>query len=382
MQIRWSLGQVLLRMAEFRRAEATFQQMLTLARALGDRQAETVACHDLGNAAMELGEYPRAYEFYQQSLALDQDLQNRQGELRTRLALGCLLLHLADYEAALQHCLEALNLQQELDANALDMWVGYNNVAGLYECLGQYPHALAAGQEALRRLEPLDESDRKQFEGYTYDTLAKVHAYQGHYAEALSAAERALEATREAQDRLMEDEVRCNLSRWMTELGRYAEALDYAQEALTLAHELESQEREADALACLSAVYLETGLLGEAEARARQSLQIIEKVGNRHLAPRVHLLLGRIALQPGPSRCESGWASFAQALALAQESKNLREEAETRCYAALALHVQGRSQEALDFCQQALDLAQRLGTPRLEALASQHQAQIQADLSP
>jgi tetratricopeptide (TPR) repeat protein len=368
-------------MAEFPRAETTFQQMLILARELGDRPSEAVAYHNLAYAVRERGEYAQAYEWYQQSLALAQDTQNRHSELRTHLAIGVLLHHLADYEGALQHSLEALKLQQELGDNAEDMWIGYNNIADLYECLGQYPSALAACQEGLNRLEQLDKSSRKQFEGYTYDTLAKLHAYQGHYSEALTAEARALEATRAAQDRLMESEVLCNFSRWMTELGRYAEALEYTQEALTLAHQLESQEREADALAGLSTVYLETGLPDEAEIQARRSLQIIEKVGNRHLAPRAHLLLGRIALQQRPSHSESGWASLEKALALAQESKSLREEAEIRCYAALSLHTQGRNSEALDCCREALALAQRLGTPRLEALASRHQAQIQADLS-
>ncbi|WP_141705407.1 tetratricopeptide repeat protein, partial [Microcystis aeruginosa] len=65
-----------------------YQQSLTIAKEIGDRQGEANSLGSLGIAYRSLGQYQKAIEFYQQSLTIAKEIGDRQGEANSLGSLG------------------------------------------------------------------------------------------------------------------------------------------------------------------------------------------------------------------------------------------------------------------------------------------------------
>lgn len=113
---------------------------LDLARRLGDRYGQAVACNILGQAAYEQGDYPVARSWSEQSLAIEPQIGNRWSMAYSLTNLGKVAFAQGDYVAA-----------QTLYARSLETRVAIGDIRGAAICynrLGDTAVALGEGGRA------------------------------------------------------------------------------------------------------------------------------------------------------------------------------------------------------------------------------------------
>ena len=91
-----------------------YQQSLTIAREIGDRQGEGNWLGNLGAAYHSLGDYPQAIDYYQQSLAIAREISDHYGEALSLYKLARVHFKLDDRTQTLKYCNQALSLATEL----------------------------------------------------------------------------------------------------------------------------------------------------------------------------------------------------------------------------------------------------------------------------
>jgi tetratricopeptide (TPR) repeat protein len=95
-----------------------YQQVLAIDREFGDREGEATALGNLGNCYYSMGDYPRAIELYQQALAIAREIGDRQGEATALGNLGNGYADLGQTQHAIDLCQQALAIARELGGPA------------------------------------------------------------------------------------------------------------------------------------------------------------------------------------------------------------------------------------------------------------------------
>ena len=100
--------------SQFREALETFQSVLVIVRAIGERQGEGAALDYMGEVYRNLGQYPKALEYYQQALAIRQKIGHKAGEGTTLSNIGSVNYNLGQYPKALEYYQQALAIAKKL----------------------------------------------------------------------------------------------------------------------------------------------------------------------------------------------------------------------------------------------------------------------------
>jgi tetratricopeptide (TPR) repeat protein len=87
--------------SRFEAALQSWEQALTIYRAIKDRQGEGAALGSLGSAYYSRGKYEKAIEFYLQSLAIAREIKDRRGEGQSLGNLGIAYYSLGKYDKAI-----------------------------------------------------------------------------------------------------------------------------------------------------------------------------------------------------------------------------------------------------------------------------------------
>ena len=80
MNILIQLGSAYFSLSEFNQAIDFYDQALSIARKLGDRNGESASLNNLGESYRNLGKYQQAIQVYQQSLGISREIGDRNGE--------------------------------------------------------------------------------------------------------------------------------------------------------------------------------------------------------------------------------------------------------------------------------------------------------------
>ena len=96
------------------RAIGSYEQHLTIARAIGDRRGEGTALGSLGIAYANLGQVERAIGSYEQHLAIARAIGDRQGEGNALGNLGLAYANLGEVERAIGFLEQAVRIGQEI----------------------------------------------------------------------------------------------------------------------------------------------------------------------------------------------------------------------------------------------------------------------------
>lgn len=111
---RGNLGTAYSALGNYTQAIDYYQQSLTIAREIGDRQGEGNWLGNLGAAYHSLGDYPQAIDYYQQSLAIAREISDHYGEALSLYKLARVHFKLDDRTQTLKYCNQALSLATEL----------------------------------------------------------------------------------------------------------------------------------------------------------------------------------------------------------------------------------------------------------------------------
>jgi len=223
-----------------------------------------------------MGRRDSATEYNQEALSLARELGDPDAEGIAVGNVGLLQASMGQHEEALQSCTAALALQRQTGNQ-----VGEGkllNVLGLQlRALGRLSEARAAHEESLRVTR---ESGDVRSEGGVLANLGIVHVFCGEMSEAVDLHHQALAIHRQVGNRLSEANVLGNLGNLYRQLGRLDEARDQLEAALHLNRQVGNRQSEGTKLGNLGSVAAEAGLLDESQTWLEAALVAHRETGN------------------------------------------------------------------------------------------------------
>jgi len=109
-----NLGTQQYNLSQFEAALQSYEQALTLYRAIKNRQSEGAALGGIGIAYYSLGKYEKAIEFKLQRLAIAREIKDRRGEGAALGNLGIAYYSLGKYDKAIEFQLQYLSIAKEI----------------------------------------------------------------------------------------------------------------------------------------------------------------------------------------------------------------------------------------------------------------------------
>lgn len=239
-----------------RQAIKFYEQDLSTARSIGDREREATALSDLGDAYARLGEFRRAIDSYEEGLTLARDICDLVGE-----------------------------------ADVLD------RLGNAYDALGDSLRAIEFHEQQLAITRHIDDRFR---EGSTLGNLGKAYVSLGEPRRAIEFYEQWLAIARDTGNRRGEGRSLGSLGIAYAELGESRRAIEFFERQRDIACEIGDRRGEANASWNLGLVYEREGELTRAADLMQVCVDFEREIGHsdaeKHAA-RVQAIRDRIAGQ-------------------------------------------------------------------------------------
>ena len=262
---------------QFREALQTFEQVLGIVRAIGERQGEGTVLNNMGLAYDNLGQYPQALKYYEQALVIRKEVGDKAGEGVTLNNIGEVYRLLGPYPQALKYFEQALVISKEVGDKGGEGTI-LNNIGLVYNALGQYPQALKCYEQALVIRK---EVGNKAGEGTTLNNIGEVYNALGQYPQALKYYEQALVIHKEVGNKAGEGTILNNIGLVYNALGQYPQALKYYEQALVIHKQVGNKVMEGTTLNNIGSVYRNLGQYPQALKYYEQALVTIKEVGDK-----------------------------------------------------------------------------------------------------
>ncbi len=263
--------------SQFEAALQSWEQALTIYRAIKDRQGEGQSLGGLGIAYRNLGKYDKAIEFHLQSLAIAREIKNREGESLSLGNLGNAYYNLGKYDKAIEFQLQRLAIAREIkDRRGEGASLGNLGIA--YYSLGKYEKAI---EFHLQRLAIAREIKDRLGEGNALGNLGLAYDVLGKYEKAIEFHFQRLAITREIKDRLGEGQSFGNLGIAYYSLGKYDKAIEFHLQSLAIAREIKDRLGEGQSLGNLGLAYYSLGKYDKAIEFHLQRLAIAREIKDR-----------------------------------------------------------------------------------------------------
>jgi predicted ATPase/DNA-binding SARP family transcriptional activator len=222
--------------SQFAQAESTYEELLTLARALHEPVMECAALNRLATQAAESSQdLARAEELLQQALAIAESSQNKAGVAETSWNLAQVGFYAARMSASLPHAERALALAREVNQQEL-IGRSLHALATLEAALGKQEESLSHAQEARTLYAALGNRVR---EVGCLCVIARTSIDGGHLQQGIDAARAALAMSEAMEDSWGQINAAAQLVPGLLDRGAYGEAFVVGQRAVALARALE-----------------------------------------------------------------------------------------------------------------------------------------------
>jgi tetratricopeptide (TPR) repeat protein len=315
-----------------------------LGRSLDEAETRSNLCY----LEQTAGALPAALACYAEPRAAFKAAGHQMGEQAILNNLGGIYELLGEPDAALDHYQQALALRHALGNRRLEAQ-SLNNIAVIHRTLGEWQEALRLYGQAREILAPLGD---RSFEAAVLHNVGAAYNSLGEPQRALAFLEQALEMRRTIGERLGEVITLNGLGSAWRKLGEPAKALDQHRRALELAVALGDARQEALTRVRISEVQLEQGepqaalrelepalpyLQGAGLQAGAQARQLQGQALARAGRPREALpVLEEVLARRRTLRDRAGEAETLTALAVAQRSLGLPQEARANAEAAVA----------------------------------------------
>ena len=242
-------GRALANSGKASEARDQFDASLRCAREIEDRVAEAGALLGLGDLDSEAGHLDSARERIESALVIARALNDRTLESEGQNKLGNLEMSLGHPEKALPFYEAALSLAREMKDRIREVAalgnLGIVDLAGLRAATLRSEEAVALARDAGNR----------GVEGNSRCNLGLLYLLQGRHVEALDQLESALGLAREIGKPLLESVVLCNLGMVHDSLSHFDEAEVHFKASLSQARELGHRRYEGQILGSLGLLY-------------------------------------------------------------------------------------------------------------------------------
>lgn len=337
-----------------------YGEALRTAVAAGDRTRSAKAWNALGSALSEIRP-DEARGCFEVALAIwaESGEVGRQADVLYRL--GFLLNSSGKIEEALAYYQRALPIAQPAGDLRLSSDI-LNGMGAAYAALGQSKEALDCYDRALKDAR---QSKNRGAEAAILTGLGALHRRRGEPQKALTTLLKALEINQESKDTVGETRVRNHLGPVYLDLGQPERALAEYTETLQV---LRSSEGNgiwiANTLINIGQVDLAQGQFQEALDRCEEALKVSHEAGGARDAMALHYIgVARSRLNQVPEAVQS----LDAALALRRQSDDRPGQASTLLELGKAWRKQGDLQRAGALMQEALQIANEVGSSFLQA---------------
>jgi tetratricopeptide (TPR) repeat protein len=311
-----TVGHAYHRLGQVEKAIGYYEQHLQTARAIGNRQGESIALGSLGLAYARLAQVQKAIGYHEQALQIDREIGNRQYEMADLGNLGAAYLRLGQVEKAVGYYEQALEI-----ARAIGDRQGEGNTLGslgtAYLRLGQVEKAVGYYEQALQIARAIGD---RQGEGNAVGNLGLAYAALGQVEKAVGYCEQALQIARAIGDRQGEGNALGSLGLAYARLDQVEKAVTYFEQALQIARAIGDRQGEGNTLGSLGTAYLRLGQVEKAAGYYEQALQIARAIGDRQSEGNALVNLGLAYAALG--QVEKAIAYYEQALQIGQETKD------------------------------------------------------------
>jgi len=386
-----------------REALPEFERALALYRESGDQRGEAITLGLIGNCYKRFADYPKALDYLNRALALKRKLGEQLEEGKTLSHLGLVYWEMGDYPSAIERFTRSIAIGRELGDPQLEA-SSLNNLGLVYDEQGDYRRSL---EQYRRALELYKNTDFLRGKGDTLGNIGGVYMLLGQYDEAIRYYHQSLEISKQLQSKTSECQDLGNLALCYLGLGDIQGALSNFESALQLAREAGLKKEEADwkkgkgsalayegkytlafeefrqaleiykraglkrelveALGNEGNLYLELGDVGSAEKSFLDATELSRSIGHPSGVTSNQIALGELEWRR--KRFEKAGSLYRDALARASEMKDRATMATVFFDMALNSRDSGRLTEAATESEQALQTAQSIGVPPLEAQA-------------
>ena len=276
------------------------QEVLGIARTLGDRSIEAVATSLLGWTHGAKGEFSDAATLLERNVVLERDLRyERFGAVGILPAiseafLADVLSELGRFDEAIGHAEAAVQIAEVAD-HPFTLHQGLFGLGRAHVRRGDLPRAtrvLERDFEVCRTWQIVAPAQA------VAATLGAAYALAGRADEALTLVAGAVEEFRRYQRHVRPALVLLCAGTTFLSAGRIDEAASHAREALALTRRLGARGSEAHAL-CLAGDVASAGGAEDAEGYYREALALAGELGMRPLVAHCHLGLGKLSRRTG-----------------------------------------------------------------------------------
>ena len=264
-------------LGDFKQAVKYHNQLLSIAKELGDRAREECAYGNLGNAYRSLGDFKLAFKYHNQCLSIAKELGDRAGEGRAYGNLGNAYQSLGDFKQAVRYHNQHLSIAKELGDRAGEGGA-YGNLGNAYESLGDFKQAVRYHNQHLSIAKELGD---RAGEGGAYGNLGNAYQSLGDFKQAVKYHNQHISIAKELGDRAGEGGAYGNLGNAYESLGDFKQAVKYHNQDLSIAKELGDRAGEGGAYGNLGNAYQRLGNLKQAVKYHNQHLSIAKELGDR-----------------------------------------------------------------------------------------------------
>ncbi len=269
-----SLGEAYRSLGRTREAIAQYEQALTTAREIGQKETEEAALGGLGRANWVLGQVEQAVAYLEQALTLAREIGDRRGEGMHMRSLGRIYCDLGQMDKATGHLEEALAIAREIgDQRGQSQALAF--LGRVHYDTGQVEAAITYSESALAIAREIGD---KQGEGAYLNSLGNFCYEFGQLDKAFGYYESAMTIAREIGDKRRQAHCVGNLGNVCFDMGQMEQALDHYQESLRIAREMGDKRTEGLLLGMLGNACTTLKRYADAEAHLRKGIRIIKEI--------------------------------------------------------------------------------------------------------
>ncbi|MBD2341445.1 CHAT domain-containing protein [Calothrix sp. FACHB-156] len=317
------LGNVFYEQGQYSQAEEYHFQQLSIAKFIENPELESIALLNLGNVALVKGNYKSAIDYYQNSLDIARCINNSDLEVKCLGNLGNSFHFYGQEYEAIEYNQNSLKLARKINDKAQESRA-LSNLGLIYESLGQYQKAKDYYQQSLSIFNII--SNLKE-EAQTLGNLGNLYKNIGQYDLAIQYHKKSLEIKQKINFLLGQVQSLINLGICYHSQEEYNLAIESHTESLKISREIKNSFQEMSALINIGNVYCSI-----------ENYQVAQDYYN-------------------------------QAIDLLPKNYSLRAEAYLFSGLARACYYLKAYEQAIDYCQKQLNLANQIGELQLKACA-------------
>lgn len=355
---------------DWKSAASTYEQIITLARTLGDETAEAKALFWLGNLRLLTGDLDGAVSALRQAQGLFEKQRNYSYAFACRQSIGRALLLMGRPEEARQQ-FEVVSQSE----NWYNRWEATVALAAVDEWTGDFRSAMEhlGAAEELSTKAPT-ERDAKFVLMFVAANRANVYLACGDFVEAEKLAKSALTIAEQLGDSDQQLEALLTIAVCQRHLGRWVDAYENSLRAMTLASFANDQERVIVAKTVLAQLLAIVGDFPQAKARAKDALTEALKLRSRRTEIWAHKSLAETYLREGNP--DDAYYHAQVSVELSESMQHSAEFAHALCLRAWSNLLRGKIDEAVQDLERAFSIADEKGMRYIAALAAWLKAEI------